>query len=163
LRNLGKVGNVGAVGKNRPIFNRIKEQLMPITTYSDIKAEVINNLEYITGSQYPEDLLDELADSAVPIYYSDIISEWTELPSDGRDRWEEFGIYDANEVTITKLMTLDLLMHYRDEFRLAFNEIQKDIEENGNVVDLDVEHAGHYTTFGTYFCDTCNSPYCQKA
>ena len=24
-------------------------------------------------------------------------------------------------------------------------------------------HTGHYSTFGTYFCDTCNSPYCVLA
>ena len=24
-------------------------------------------------------------------------------------------------------------------------------------------HAGHYGPFGTYFCDTCNSPYCDNA
>ena len=22
-------------------------------------------------------------------------------------------------------------------------------------------HAGHWSTFGTYWCDTCNSPYCD--
>jgi len=24
-------------------------------------------------------------------------------------------------------------------------------------------HVGHYSTFGTYWCDTCNSPYCELA
>lgn len=22
-------------------------------------------------------------------------------------------------------------------------------------------HEGHWSTFGTYWCDTCNSPYCD--
>lgn len=24
-------------------------------------------------------------------------------------------------------------------------------------------HVGHYSTFGTYWCDTCDSPYCDLA
>jgi hypothetical protein len=29
-----------------------------------------------------------------------------------------------------------------------------EIEENG-------PHVGHWSTFGTYWCDTCNSPLCN--
>lgn len=29
--------------------------------------------------------------------------------------------------------------------------------------DDDKPHEGHWSTFGTYWCDTCNSPYCDLA
>lgn len=25
------------------------------------------------------------------------------------------------------------------------------------------QHVGHWSIFGTYWCDTCNSPYCELA
>lgn len=27
----------------------------------------------------------------------------------------------------------------------------------------DTPHTGHYSLFGTYWCDTCDSPYCELA
>ena len=29
--------------------------------------------------------------------------------------------------------------------------------------DWEPAHVGHWSTFGTYWCDTCNSPYCNLA
>lgn len=31
------------------------------------------------------------------------------------------------------------------------------------IVDEPVAHVGHWSTFGTFWCDTCDSPYCDEA
>ncbi len=37
------------------------------------------------------------------------------------------------------------------------------VRENHNVKTYSVGHVGHWSTFGTYWCDTCNSPLCDLA
>lgn len=99
---------------------------MPLTTYQDIKAQVEDELEQLTESPYPEDLLYQFADSEVPIYYGDIVKEWLELPFDDTDRWQELG---ANaDTTIYKLMQIDLLLYYEGQFLKAWEEVKEEKE-----------------------------------
>ena len=56
-------------------------ELMALTTRAQIKSEILDHLEQLKESPYPEDLLNELAESNTPIYYSGIVSEWQEMPS----------------------------------------------------------------------------------
>ena len=100
-----------------------------LTTYSDVKDQVLTEInDYdLANDTYPEDRLNEMADSAVPIYTNEIISEWCELPFDSRDRWQDYGA-DSNS-SITHLMALDLLVYYEEQFRHAFAELTKDLEE----------------------------------
>jgi hypothetical protein len=64
----------------------------------------------------------ELADSLTPIYYSDIIAEWAELPSEFCDRWQELGRGDDD--TITSLMTTDLFLYYRAQVEKAWDNCE---------------------------------------
>lgn len=96
---------------------------------SDIKAELLENWDYLESSQYPEDLLAEWADSAVPIYNNEIIEDWQEMPSDYDDSWKEYGNPEDNG--IISLMRIDLFAYYLDTYTKIYREIShdKDTEE----------------------------------
>ena len=96
--------------------------------YSDIKSDVLDHFKQLTETPYPEDLLRELADSACPVYYSDIIKDWQEMPNEYTDSWQEF-IEPTQDTTIFSLMSADLFNYYDDQYRTAFAELTKDIEE----------------------------------
>ena len=82
-------------------------------TDTDIKNELLENLVQLQASKYPEDLLMEWADSAVPVYYSDTLNDWRELSLAETDRWQELGA-PSNEAGIFDLMRIDLYLHYQD-------------------------------------------------
>jgi len=94
--------------------------------YSDIKSDIYDHLDQLKESAYPEDLLNELADSAVPIYYNEIISDWQEMPSEYNDNWKTEG-YDGE--TIFELMTYDLAIYYHDQYHKVYSEVMHDQEE----------------------------------
>tara|TARA_R110000803_G_scaffold107000_5_gene175144 strand:+ start:310 stop:612 length:303 start_codon:yes stop_codon:yes gene_type:complete len=99
-------------------------------THAEIKAELIENLQYLKETPYPEDMVAELADSNVPIYNGDVIRTWQEMPSDFDDRWKDYG-YDTqkNEGGIVKLMQIDLTFYYLEQFSAIWEEIKEE-EEN---------------------------------
>ena len=101
-----------------------------MTTYTDIKNRVIEMIDANELGYYPDrdyDTLYELADGEVPVYYNEIISEWSDLPMGESDRWEEMGL-DAN-ATIIDRMRVDLLLHYEREFNEAYREVLSEREE----------------------------------
>ena len=101
-----------------------------LTTYAEIKQQVLDEWDTIKDAVYPEDLLSEWADSNVPVYYSDIIHEWTEMPRDYDDRWrDDFG-NPGDDFTITKLMQIDLYCYYYALFGKAFIELRHDLEQD---------------------------------
>ena len=51
-----------------------------LTTYNEIKAQLLDEWEYTK-----EERLHEVAESLAPVYYSDIVKEWQELPSEATD------------------------------------------------------------------------------
>jgi hypothetical protein len=93
-----------------------------LTTNKDIREEIQDNWEYLEEAQYPEDYLDELADSHTPIYYSDIIEQWRDMPSSFNDTWQEFGV--NSKTTITDLMAIDLNNYYRTKFNEIYEQIK---------------------------------------
>ena len=99
---------------------------MALTTHAEIRAEITDHLEQLQDMREPEDLLQELADSNTPIYYSDIIQEWTELPNEFCEQWQEMG--RAEDATITSLMQTDLYLYYQGEFIAAWEEIKEEQE-----------------------------------
>jgi hypothetical protein len=99
---------------------------MALTNYAEIKERVLAELERLKATSYPEDILTELADSEVPIYYSEIIDEWREMPSEYCDNWHGFG-YESDR--ITNLMAYDLATYYQERFDLAWTEIKEELEE----------------------------------
>lgn len=100
----------------------------------DIREELRRNLKQLT--EYPskaEDLVAEIAEDFAPVYNSDIIREWTELPMEYSDRWKEYG-YDANrnEGGIIQLMAIDLVFYYLEIGQEAWAELLVEIEGSEN-------------------------------
>lgn len=80
--------------------------------------------ELIRNGSDTDDLIHELADQAVPIYNSDIISDWSERP----DYWDRF----AEEMgephgPIIQQMAGDLYMAYRDELTAYVEELTDEL------------------------------------
>jgi hypothetical protein len=97
---------------------------MALSDYADVLSEVANNLDQLMASEYPEDLLREFADGFVPIYYSDILDEWRELPLEESDRWQEVGA--DSKATIFSLMSIDLFLYYEDMFTRAYTQLSEE-------------------------------------
>jgi hypothetical protein len=82
--------------------------------------------------------LDELKDNSgewvdgyLPTYNSDIIEQWKKMPSEYDDRGaQELGA--GEDVTIIRLMTLDLYLYYTDLFNEALTQVEDSLEEVGN-------------------------------
>jgi hypothetical protein len=94
-------------------------------SFDEIKQELTDNWEQFESNQYPEDALGEFADSALPIYYNDILTDWQEMPSEFNDSWQEFGLPSSKteEITIFGLMTIDLYNYYQHQYSLAYREL----------------------------------------
>ena len=103
---------------------------MPLTTYAEIRAEIIENLEYLKETPYPEDMIAELADSSVPIYNSDTIEQWSEMPSSYENRWKDYGFdTEKNGGGILTLMLIDLTFYYLEVYDEIWQELKAEQEE----------------------------------
>lgn len=96
--------------------------------YSDIKADILDNWAQLSEMPYYQDLLTELAESAMPIYYSDIIQDWREMPDEYTDTWKETSQADGDS-TIYSLMGVDLWNYYQDTYRQAYAEVKQEQEQ----------------------------------
>ena len=96
--------------------------------YTEIKQEILDNWAELEESAYPDDLLREMADSACPVYYSDIIKDWQEMPSEFNDQWQEFTEV-SQDSTIFSLMTADLFNYYDTKYTEVYNDIKTTKEE----------------------------------
>ncbi len=94
---------------------------MSLSTPEQIEQEVLDNKEEILNATYPEDYANEYADNAVPIYYSQIIEEWTELPDEYSNCFHEI----TNELPnrIEDLMRADLFLYYSAQYSNAITEL----------------------------------------
>ena len=92
---------------------------MGLTTYEDIKQEILDDWDNIT-----EDDIHQIADGYVPVYYSDIIKEWQDLPMEYTDTWQDFGI--SEDTTIFKLMGYDLFNYYYQLTEKVFREVEEE-------------------------------------
>jgi hypothetical protein len=95
---------------------------MALTTLSEMKQEILENWAQFESSAYPEDLLTEFADSALPVYYGDIIQEWQHMPNEFTDSWQDMGEILPN-TGITTLMQMDLFNYYLHLANTAYSEI----------------------------------------
>jgi hypothetical protein len=97
-----------------------------------MRSEILENLSYLKDAPYPENTIQELADSNTPIYNNDVLEEWQQMPSEYNDKWKKYG-YDANknESGILALMQIDLTFYYLDAFQEVWEEIkeEEDIQE----------------------------------
>jgi hypothetical protein len=97
--------------------------------YQEIKNDILDHWEQLAESAHYEDLVNELAESACPIYYSDILKDWQEMPSEWNDSWKENGIETNQETTIFSLMGWDLYFYYESLYNIAYTEIKEEKEE----------------------------------
>jgi hypothetical protein len=97
--------------------------------YTDIKSDILDHWDQLADMSSPEDLVTELAESACPIYYSDIMKDWQEMPSEYNDSWKENGIPTTEETTIFGLMGWDLYFYYESQYMVAYTEIKEEKEE----------------------------------
>ena len=100
---------------------------MTLTTRDQIKAEILDHIEQLRETQYPEDLLRELAESNVPIMNGDIISEWQDMPYEFDNGWQEFGFDESFESGgIYSLMAIDLQLYYESQFLEVWEEVKSE-------------------------------------
>jgi hypothetical protein len=101
-----------------------------LTTREEVKSQILGEIDEITKADFVIDQIESLADSEVPVYYGQIIEEWTALTNDESNRYEEIGYMPDNTTTIYKLMEIDLCLYYKDLFLSVYNEI---LDENEKV------------------------------
>lgn len=101
-----------------------------LTTRDEIKTRIFDEIDEITKANFVIDQIESLADSACPIYYNDIIAEWTELSPDDRNEFGEIMTPDKN-TTIYDLMSAALWLYYKREFLSVYNEILDEQEQAG--------------------------------
>lgn len=84
-------------------------------------------------------------------------SEVTDSPELREELIGHFIVTEDNQgfVRVAKFDTEKEMLAEFQRLEDAYNEWDTDEDEN--------PHTGHYSTFGTYWCDTCNSPYCDRA
>jgi hypothetical protein len=101
-----------------------------LTTKEEIKKELLDNIEQLKDNPHADDVVAEFADGYVPIYYSDIIEQWREMPNEYCDQWKDYG-YDTqkNEGGIMTLMQVDLVFYYLKLANEAWEEIKTQLEE----------------------------------
>ena len=93
--------------------------------YNDIKGDILSHWGQLSEMAHQGDLLTELAESACPVYYSDIMKDWAEMPSEFNDSWQENGIPVSQQTTIFGLMGWDLFFYYESEYMRIYEEIRE--------------------------------------
>lgn len=93
---------------------------MALTNRNEIRDQILNEREYFERDT--DRALQEMADSLCPVYYSEILADWAELPNDARDEWQVFGV--SENATIFDRMTTDLYWFNYNEVANVWAEIE---------------------------------------
>lgn len=104
---------------------------MPLSTYNQIKAEVRDNWSDFIDAKYPEATVGDYADSAVPVYHTQLIQQWSELPYDWRDQW--CGALDEDASIIDRVQ-FDLFTYYSSQFHQAFLELSEELADTEELI-----------------------------
>lgn len=100
-------------------------------TVKQMVDEIRNELAQGVELDDIKDRSHEYIDGYLPVYYSQIIDEWKQMPSEYNDRGSaELGHLDQ-EINIYNLMSLDLYVYYTDLFTEAMEEIESELEKAG--------------------------------
>jgi hypothetical protein len=88
-----------------------------------IKSDILDTWEMLkdANEDFISDNLSQWADSAVPVYYSDILKDWAEMPNDFTDSWQEMGV--AEDAPIFTRMSIDLYNYYQDAYRRIYEDV----------------------------------------
>jgi hypothetical protein len=108
---------------------------MAITTAYEyrlaIQEELRERFDEISEHAYGEDLLNEMADSWLPVYNGEIIALWSnEMPNEFDDSWQEFA-YEGftSKQNIVGLMRVDIYNWLSALIRELWSEIVTEKEE----------------------------------
>ena len=94
-------------------------------TMQEIKELIKNDYDTIT-----EDTLDEIADSITPVYYSEIIKDWAEMPSHFNDSWRDLGLDETGiNRGILELMRFDLFAYNSERVREIWETLEGEATE----------------------------------
>jgi hypothetical protein len=99
-----------------------------LTSFQSIKSELADSFDWLT-----EDNLYEYVDGFVPVYTNEIIAEWTIMPNEYDNTWQELGLSD--KATITDRMSADLYNYYRDQVQAAYEELVAENEAEQHETD----------------------------
>jgi predicted RNase H-like HicB family nuclease len=91
--------------------------------YEDLKQTITNgeDMESIRDNS------GEWIDGYLPVYNNNIIEEWKDMPGEYDDRgYAELG--NPEEMTIVRLMSLDLYLYYSDIFFQVLTDIAEELE-----------------------------------
>ena len=102
-----------------------------LTTRDQAKETLLGELDEISKAEFVIDQVESLADSEVPIYYNEIIAEWTELSAEDSNKFGEI-MTPHEKTTIYDLMTADLYLYYKALFLSVYNEILDEQESEQN-------------------------------
>jgi len=94
---------------------------MALYTEQEINREIWGDRHFILSQAHPEDSAHEYADGAVPVYYGDIISTWTELPDEYSNKFHELETELPDRVE--DLMRTDLYLYYSMLYSGAIQEL----------------------------------------
>jgi hypothetical protein len=94
---------------------------MTLYTETEINKEIWDDREHLLSQTYPEDSANEYADSAVPIYYSDIIEAWRDLPDEYSNKFHEVSSELPDRVE--DLMRTDVYLYYQMLYSGAVQEL----------------------------------------
>ena len=73
-------------------------------------------------------MIAEYADSLVPVYNGDIIAEWSQMPSEYDDSWQQYGMDEVFwQGGILKLMSVDLAEYYLALYQEAYAEVAEEL------------------------------------
>lgn len=97
---------------------------MALYTETEINQEIWNDREHILNQSYPEDSASEYADSAVPIYYSEIAEVWGQLPDDYSNKFHE--VTSELPDRVEDLMKTDIYLYYQMLYSGAVQELIND-------------------------------------
>ena len=102
-------------------YPREKENQMALYTLEEIRQEIQADKNHLLADNYPQDRASEYADSAVPVYYHQIIDEWNDLETDDQNRFSEITTELPDR--IEDLMKTDLYLYYYNAYTMAINEL----------------------------------------
>ena len=97
----------------------------------------LDEIKALISDEYTEtteDALSEIADTVTPVYYSDVIKDWAEMPSEFNDSWKEYGYNtDLLEGGILSLMAADLYFYNFARVQAIWSELKEEADNEAAI------------------------------